>query len=217
MECERAMDAFARIHAFWWDHADLGQIDEAPSEESTAAYVTSIQECFPRFADALGGSLPIAGRSVYERVLPELSRLFERVSRGTGLTLIHGDAHWRNVLVPRDPTKDGALIIDWQLWGISFGAEDLANLIALQWSAERRAEMEHDLLGRYYHGLVRGGVEGYTWDDCWADYRLAVVTRALFMPMWQWSSGQARDRWWGNLERTLWAFEDLHCAELLGS
>jgi hypothetical protein len=76
--------------------------------------------------------------------------------------------------------------------------------------------MERDLLRRYHDGLVRGGVGGYSWADCWNDYRLAVATRALFMPMWQWHSGQSPRSWWQRLESAMQAFDDLGCADLLG-
>jgi len=69
--------------------------------------------------------------------------------------------------------------------------------------------------GERERGTDACGVEGYTWRDCWNDYRLAVVTRALFMPMWQWSSGQPPRAWWASLECALQAFEDLGCAELV--
>ena len=216
VQAERTMDAFAQVHAFWWDHPDLDQIDELPNAESTRAYVTSIGACYPGFADFLADRLSGARRRVYDRVLAALPRLYERITSGAGLTLIHGDANWQNVLVPRDPDGGRALIIDWQLWNISFGAEALANLIALQWFPDRRAEMERDLLLRYHEGLMRRDVAGHTWDDCWNDYRLAVVTRALFMPMWQWSSGQPPRAWWAHLECTMQAFDDLGCSELLG-
>ena len=217
VQAEQTMDAFAQVHGFWWDHPGLGQIDELPNAESTLAYVTSVRDCYPGFADFLGDRLSGARRCLYDSVLAALPRLHERKTRGTDLTVIHGDANFSNVLVPRDPHTGRALLIDWQLWGISFAAESLANLIALHWYPERRAEMERSLLGRYHSGLVRGGVESYTWADCWNDYRLAVVTRALFMPMWQWSSGQPPSAWWAHLECAMQAFDDLGCAEFLAS
>jgi thiamine kinase-like enzyme len=209
------MDAFAEVHAFWWDRPALGEIDELPDSQSAAEYAGSVRECFPRYADFLGDRLSDARRSLYDRVLAALPRLFERVTQGTGLTLIHGDANFWNVLLPRDPHRARALIIDWQLWGISFAAEDLSNLIALHWYSDRRKEVERDLLVRYHGGLVRNGVQAYPWDECWNDYRLAVVTRVLFMPMWQWSSGQRPSSWWAHLERAMQAFDDLGCAELV--
>jgi Ser/Thr protein kinase RdoA (MazF antagonist) len=209
------MDAFARIHGFWWDHPSLSEIDDLPSVESTATYVDSVRTCFPGFADLLGESLSTHRRTIYDRVLAELPRLSERLTRGSDLTLIHGDAHWGNVLIARDSRRDGSLIIDWQLWGISFAAEDLANLMALQWPRRSLAQIERDLLQRYHRRLVRAGVQTFTWEDCWSDYRLAVVTRVLFMPMWQWSSGQPRRDWSRNLEHALLAYEDLGCAQLV--
>ena len=74
--------------------------------------------------------------------------------------------------------------------------------------------MEQTLLRRYHAALAAGGVERYSWADCWRDYRLAVI-RELFVPVWQWSSGIQAGVWWSNLEKIWMAFEDLGCAELL--
>ena len=143
------------------------------------------------------------------------SRLWQRVLCGSDLTLIHGDANFSNVLLPRNADRERVLIIDWQLWGVSFSAEDLAHLIALFWTNEQRQEMEEKLLMRYHQGLIDRGVEGYAWTDCWEDYRLAVLLRVLFMPMWFWLSGSPASWWERSLERATQAVEDLGCLELL--
>ena len=148
-------------------------------------------------------------------VFQRAASLWERVTQGKDLTLIHGDANFSNVLLPHDPHRERALIIDWQLWGISFAAEDLAHLMALFWEKEHRQHMEKDLLMRYHQGLIRHGVENYEWADCWNDYRLAVTLRVLFMPMWFWLSGSPVPWWERSLERALQAVEDLECLELL--
>ncbi|MGC9350068.1 MAG: phosphotransferase [Anaerolineae bacterium] len=223
--CEKVMDAFAEFHAFWWDHPALRELRRFPTESSVADYVSSVQACFPRFAEALGDRLSQHRRRIYDRVLASLPKLFARQLSGPTLsgeaganrclTLIHGDANFWNVLLPREPSAGRALIIDWQLWGVSYAAEDLANLIALYWYRDRREVMEHALLRRYYAGLQQAGVEDYPWEVCWHDYRLAVVLRALFMPMWIWSSGQPARAWWHGLECAFQAFEDLGCDSLL--
>ena len=142
--------------------------------------VVNTRKHFARFADTLGNRLSASGRQIYERTLASLPGLWERVTRRKGLTLIHGDANLSNVLLPHDPDQESAMIIDWQLWGISFAAEDLAHLIALFWDKEDRQGMEKELLMRYHQGLIRYGVENYQWADCWHDYRLAVILRVLF-------------------------------------
>jgi hypothetical protein len=213
--CESTMDAFAAFHAFWWDHTGLGEVEALRTPASVAEDVDSIRRCYPRFADGLGELLSPRRRRIYDLVLDALPQLLGRLTLGRGLTLIHGDANFSNVLLPRDPETSRALIIDWQLWGVSYPAEDLANLIALHWYGDRREMLERDLLRRYHEGLVGGGVEGHTWQDCWHDYRLAVITRVLFMPMWVWSSGQPATAWWPDLERAMQAFSDLGCADLV--
>lgn len=216
-QAEKAIDAFAEFHAFWWDHQALGDIDVLPSQKSVKEYVNNTHEHYPRFVDSLGGRLTASQRQVYEKTLVSLPSLMERVTRGKNLTLIHGDANWSNVLLPHDPDRDRALIIDWQLWGVSFAAEDLAHLMALYWEKECRQRMERDLLTRYHQGLIRHGVENYEWTECWNDYRLAVILRVLFMPMWFWVSGSPDSWWQRSLVRAMQAFEDLGCMELLES
>jgi hypothetical protein len=215
LQAGKAMDAFAEFHAFWWDHPALGEVDELPSRKSIAEDVTDTRQHFCRFADFLGDRLTRPQRQVYERTLAALPRLWDRVLRGKDLTLIHGDANFSNVLLPRDPDMDSALVIDWQLWSVGFGALDLSHLVALFWDKEHRQRMEKSLVMRYHQGLVRHGVVGYEWTDCWGDYRLAVLLRVLFMPMWFHMSGAPDAFWERSLERALQAVEDLGCLELL--
>jgi aminoglycoside phosphotransferase (APT) family kinase protein len=214
-QAEKAMDALAQFHAFWWDHPALCDVDSLPTLESVAAHVADTYEHFGPFADALGDRLTNSRRRIYEGTLASLPKLWERVLQSKDLTLIHGDANFSNVLLPRDPDKDRALFIDWQLWGVSFAAEDLSHLIALFWDREHRQRMEKDLLMRYHRALMEHDVKGYEWPNCWEDYRLAVLLRVLFMPMWFRASGASDALWERSLERALQAVEDLGCLELL--
>ena len=209
------MDAFARFHAFWWDNPMLGDIDSLPDQKSVAEYIASIHKHFSSFADALNNLISDSQFGIYEKALASLPRLWERVTERRNLTLIHGDANLSNILLPYDTDRDGAIIIDWQLWGISFAAEDLAHLMALFWDREYRMSMEKDLLVRYHQELIRHGIENYQWNDCWHDYRLAVILRVLFMPLWFWLSGSSTSWWVKSLERAMESFTDLECLELL--
>lgn len=212
---EKAMDAFAAWHGFWWDHPALPQIAGVTPQVAATSEIDGIRECYPRFADFAADHLPPAQRRIYERVLASLPRLLQRITKGQHLTVIHGDANPSNVLLPNDAEAGEALIIDWQLWGVSYATEDLSHLIALYWDKDQRHAMEHDLLMRYHAGLVRHGVKQYDWADCWYDYRLAVIDRVLFMPMWFWNAGADSTEVWSSLEKAMQAFDDLHCDELL--
>ncbi|MFC1946740.1 oxidoreductase family protein [Chloroflexota bacterium] len=214
-QAEKAIDAFSEFHAFWWDHQTLGDTYSPQNQKSVTENISNIRQNFPRFANFLGDRLTASQRQDYEKTLTLLPSLMERVTRGMNLTLIHGDSDSSNVLLPRDPDTDKALIIDWQLWGVSFAAGDLAHMIALFWDKEYRQRMEKHLLKRYHQGLIRHGVKNYEWTDCWNDYRLAVILRVLFMPMWFWMNGAPASLWERSFVRAIQAFEDLGCQELL--
>ena len=213
----KAMDAFAEFHAYWWDHQALGDFATLPSQVSVDKYISSIGEHFPQFSESLGDQQSDLLCQVYEKTLSALPILWKRVLQGKNLTLIHGDANFSNVLLPRHPDKEKALIIDWQLWGISFATEDLAHMIALYCDIEYRHRMEKSLVMRYHQGLVHHGVKNYSWLECWNDYRLAVILRVLFMPLWFWLSGSPISWWQRSLDHAMQAFEDLNCLELVES
>jgi hypothetical protein len=48
------LDAFARVHALWWDHPALGEIDRLPDEDSMQAYVASVHARLAGFMDCWG-------------------------------------------------------------------------------------------------------------------------------------------------------------------
>ena len=141
---------------------------------------------------------------------PEL--LARRVTDGP-LTLVHGDANSMNLVVPRDTEKGQALILDWATYAQSFGPDDVATYLAPFWYPRLRRQLEIPALQAYHRGLLEGGVQDYTWDSCWDDYRLGIVSRMLYR-LRQPPLADHIGLW--ILENTLAAFEELDCAELLG-
>jgi hypothetical protein len=214
--CEMIVDALADLHAYWWDNPKLGRkIGELPTEASLKEEVDGNAELLPKFVDFMQDRLSPARVRVHERVAGSLHPLLaRRFSMAKALTLIFEDVHAGNFLYPRDPQRDRLYIIDWEQWRVNTGPHDLAYMMAMFWFPERRARTEMPLLQRYYRRFQERGVQDYTWDDCWYDYRLSVL-RLLFHPAWQWEHGGPPDIWFNHLERLHLAFEDLHCEELL--
>jgi hypothetical protein len=70
------------------------------------------------------------------------------------------------------------------------------------------------LLRLYHQELVRCGVEGYTWERCWNDYREWAIENVL-IPMWQWVGQLTPSTDWDGLRQAFDAFEDLACEEVL--
>lgn len=215
--CEQAVDCLARIHAFWWEHPQLGAgVGELLSETDVETVARAASEKFARFADLLGDRLSSERRKLYERVMRCFPAPWKRLTSAKGLTLTHGDAHTWNFMFPREACAHRTVLTDWQLWHPHIGARDLAFMMTLYWYPERRALLEEKLLRRYHVRLSEGGVRAYSWDECLTDYRWSAL-RNLFVPIWQWAGGLPPTLWWSNLERAVLAFEDLRCGELLES
>jgi hypothetical protein len=214
--CELAMECMAQLHAFWWEHPQLGKaIGKLFSEKELSVFVDEVEHNVTRFIDFLGDRLSVKRREVYDRLLASKYKIWARLTDAAGLTVTHGDAHWWNLLYPRDTRKHRVCLFDWQLWHVDLGVRDIAFMVALGGYSERRSAMEQSLIRRYYDSLVAEGVRDYTWDDCWTDYRWSAL-RNLNIPVIQWTQGRSAELWWGNLERAMLAYDELRCADLLG-
>ena len=216
--CELCVETLAQFHAFWWEHPSLGaEIGQLHDSESLTEIVVQIRKSLSGFIEALGDRLAPNRRKAYEEAM-EFAPTFwmRRLTSTERNTLIHGDAHTWNFLHPRDPENGRAYLIDLATSNrIRPPTNDLAYMIALQWYPERRAMMEESLLRHYHLSLLSFGVKGYTWEDCWLDYRRSVITH-MSTPVSQWAGGQIPATvWWHNLERISEAYKDLKCAELL--
>jgi hypothetical protein len=212
-QCERAMDAMARIHAHWWEAPTLGDtVGRLHTVQSLTSMVHGVAQHLPAFFDALGDTMAAESRRVFERVFSGSLAPWLRITDTRALTLGHGDAHSWNFLFPRSGDAP-AYLIDWQLWHLDIGARDLAFLMALHWYPRQRREFELPLLRHYHERLQSHAVDGYSFDELWLDYRRCVV-RNLTMPIIYWSRGFKPQAWWHRLECALAAYHDLDCEDL---
>ena len=87
------------------------------------------------------------------------------------------------VFLPRDPEIHDPFLIDWQSCRVQTGTNDVAYTMVLFWYPERRRVVEKPLVEHYHRTLVEAGVTGYTWEDCWHDYRLSALRMMLKIPL----------------------------------
>jgi thiamine kinase-like enzyme len=203
------MDSLARFHAHWWEHPRL-QIDiGALAEDIPAFLLREAQAHFADFVDFMADRLSAERRALYEKIMAQAPR-----RPAHALTLAHGDAHFWNLLAPRNPAEGRVLMIDWAVWHLNTGPSDVAYMLAQHWYPERRARFERPLLQRYHAQLLAHGITNYAWEHCWTDYRLSVVSLVLW-PIFWWAHQLSPHIWWHNLERGWLAFTDLGCADFL--
>lgn len=211
--CYRIVESLARIHAHWWNHPQLGKTIGTPLNPVDAdASLRRLEASLPKYLDYLGDALLPTQRLAYERIFASsfLPRRAARLIKQNTVTLIHGDAHTNNLLLPHDAQGGQVVLIDWHRWGIDVPLYDLAFLIALHWSAERRATLEQPLLRHYHHHLLQNGVTGYGWEECWRDYGENVIVMTL-IPIGQFRRQMPAGVIWYGMENSVAAFNDLAC------
>lgn len=212
-DCEQAVRSLAAIHATWWNSPSL----ENEGFDRLSRFVhlpdDSPRRLLAAFFDAVGDGISKPRRAIVERLLERYPQtLKQRIDETPhSQTLVHDDAHFWNVLLPKNEWQV-PIWIDWQTWGVSFGAHDLAYLIGLHWFPERRRRFEKNILRTYLAELHRRGID-YRYDDLTYDYRLQVAGQ-LFTPMYFWALKVPASTWWPHLDRAFSAFDDLDCHEL---
>jgi phosphotransferase family enzyme len=215
-QAEAMVDALLRFHLRWWESPELGvQIGERWRAESVVQAVQFTSTHYARFRDLVGERWSKQRWQLYESVLANWPRLLGRLVDQPNLTLIHGDAHVWNCLMPNQPERDPAYLVDLCTCRVRPPTNDLAYMMALMWFPDVRDRWERPLLQRYHEGLLATGIEQYSWQDFMHDYRFAVIVH-LFTPVFQASGALITPTtWWYSLERVLAAFHDLDCAQLL--
>jgi hypothetical protein len=208
----KLVEALAQFHAAGWDNA--GWQGTGPTLWQRLRSSEWQEPASERLFNQAGDALDNRTRVMYARFLRDFPALVERAEQLQGKTLVHGDAHVWNWMLPRDDTLDMPKLIDWDGWHVGVGVWDLAYMMALQWDREVRQRFENQLLDRYHAALAASGVSGYSRAALQEDYRLAVLLH-LRTPIARFAKNMSAYVWWPQLVRIQHAVEDLRCVEML--
>jgi hypothetical protein len=173
---DQAIDSvrnLAGLHAPVWNEASLSDYREWLSTltgkrgEFLGAITVSAAEVFTaRYAEELGDDVDTLRRSA------ELTGRWAAFDPGTA-ALVHGDYRLDNLMFPeRGP---GVVTVDWQTLAIGPPARDLAYFLATSLHVDERRAHERALVNAYVDALRALGVDDYSYDRCFADYRLGVL------------------------------------------
>jgi len=87
------------------------------------------------------------------------------------LAVIHGDYRTDNLLFDAVGGTIPLAVIDWQTILTGPALVDVAFLLGASVDPADRRAHERDLVREYHRALSARGVTGYSWDNCWTDYR----------------------------------------------
>jgi hypothetical protein len=196
-DAELIIDQAIALHAAFWDNDALAGHDWLPllnTPLNLAAGVMAEQK-LPEFVQYWSGRLSDDAVQFVADLTPHYPALLEWWVDQGHPTLVHFDYRADNFLVGGSAGEGVATILDWQFCMRGPGPWDVANFLAASVTTEHRRAWEDDLVRRYHHGLLAGGVTDYDWDRCWRDYRYAVGQQAWStLPMGDLDPGNERSR-----------------------
>ena len=166
-EAELVMDEAAKLHAPRWGDPGLVQMPWLVRTRSGGIVMTVFWDGFvDRYRDMLA-----------PETIEEGTRLIGAIGALQALeplapTAIHGDFRLDNMLFDPSGQTRPVTVVDWQTVQVGSGPQDVAYFIgnAFADDDERRSHQER-LVRRYHARLLERGVKGYTFDDCWLEYR----------------------------------------------
>ena len=94
-------------------------------------------------------------------------------------TVIHGQPRL-DMMFGDTPDLRPVVLLDWTLTKTS-GLHDVAYLVSQNADLEDRRAHEREIIEHYHRGLADYCVEGYSLEQCWADYRLAILHLFLYV------------------------------------
>lgn len=176
-QAEAAIVALGRLHGAWWGKVDAGGM-EALFDFAGSDYCAAVQAGYQGFVGpALANHADLFSaytRKTAERLAPVAAQVVKQLASGLR-TFVHGDFRADNLLFAPGLGEDGMAAVDWQISGRSGPLYDVAYLICNSIPIEHRHKAEKDLLRRYHDTLLKMGVSGFGFEECWNAYRFAVL------------------------------------------
>ena len=93
--------------------------------------------------------------------------------------LVHGDYRLDNLLFATAAGGPPCTAVDWQLVAVGLPARDIGFFLGTGLPREERARHERGLVAAYHDALVGHGVDDYSFEQCWDDYRYGLFQGPL--------------------------------------
>jgi hypothetical protein len=168
----------AGLHGPRWCDPTLQEVDTLSinGPEEIALLLEMWEPTAELFLDGLGDLIPAEDAATLRACGDVIERWL--LARGERFGLVHGDYRLDNLLFPPDGGP-GVVAVDFQTLSLALPARDLAYFVGTSLTVEDRRAHERDLVAAYHAALTSYGVEGYSLEQCWDDYVLAMIQGPL--------------------------------------
>ncbi len=177
-QVEDAVVNLAGLHGPRWCDPALLEIDGlAINGPADAALMADLfGPAVELFVENLADQLSADDVTTVRAIVPVIEEW--ALARPERFGLVHGDYRLDNLLFPPDGGP-GVVAVDWQTLSLALPARDLAYVVATSLDPEPRRAAEEALVAEYHRALVGHGVTSYSLEQCWDDYRFAMLQGPL--------------------------------------
>ena len=126
-----------------------------------------------------GDGMPQDLRQLGDALRPQITRIKAQLTRRPR-TIVHGDFRLDNCFFDDAAEPKPPVVLDWEFSVRGRGVCDVATFIGEAFPAQQRGEVERDLVATYHAVLMENGVNDYAFEECWLDYRLAMLEIFIF-------------------------------------
>jgi hypothetical protein len=177
VEAELAVGALAGLHAVWWQHPQLAEMRwlKLRSLVSVQQMPAILQQAWEPFLGKLGADVCDEILQAGEWLKQYLGRLSASLYQEPPYTLVHNDYQADNLFFSGEEQDLSLVVADWQLTTRGRGVLDVAAFLGGNLDPSDRRDHEWRLLHSYHTVLIDNGVRGYSLEQCWDEYRLAML------------------------------------------
>jgi hypothetical protein len=182
-EARMIVGKLGKIHAHWWNNPTLTQTPWLMGPEMQGALLSMfVVQGWAPFWEMFGGNAaPVEFEQIGALIGAQLPALLVK-GVASGSTLLHGDFRLENFMFGAPGADDELVVLDWQLAGRGSGPRDLAYFVSQNLPIEMRRAYEQELIGLYHDALSNGGVEEYSREQLYEEYRIGLLA-AMLVPI----------------------------------
>jgi hypothetical protein len=171
-EAALALSQLAKLHAPRWGDrtlADLPWLHRKNTPERVKFGAQLIAGLLPGFIDRYADQLDAELVCLGERLMPKIEAWM--TDQPQPWTVQHGDYRLDNMLFGGPGSHRPLAVVDWQTAAYGPPLADACYFLGGGLVEKDRRAHERGLLREYHQALAAAGIEGYSWERCWSDYR----------------------------------------------
>jgi aminoglycoside/choline kinase family phosphotransferase len=166
-----ALTELAALHGPRWGDPGLEKLAwlHRRTNETNDLGAQLLPVLFEGFAARYGDVLEESVLDVGRRLMPGIAAYLHHQPRPW--TVQHADYRLDNLLFGTADSAAPVAVVDWQTVVLGPGAADVSYFLGAGPSVDDRRRHEERLVRAYHRALVAQGVDAYSFDQCFADYR----------------------------------------------